>query len=67
MFATFRKIKKDKHAFRAQEKGKVYIGTVNSVPSDRGTTLASVDSYPDLSKEQEGYLMNSFVKYRKNV
>lgn len=67
MLVTFRKIKSDKHEFRAQEKGAVYQGTLNSSVSDRGSTLVSVKSYPSLDKEKEGEVVSKFVQYKKQM
>ncbi|BDS12321.1 hypothetical protein [Aureispira anguillae] len=65
MIATFRKIKDGLHEFKAQENGTMYQGTLRSQPSGRGSTLTSVDSYPDLGSK-EGILISKFVGYLKN-
>jgi hypothetical protein len=65
MIVTFRKIKEGLHEFKAQEKGRRYQGTLRSEPSGRGTTLTSVDSYPQLG-DKEGTVISKFVNYRKS-
>lgn len=64
MIVTFRKIKESLHTFRAQDKELVYQGSIKSEPSGRGTTLFSVNSYPDLgNKEPE--VVSKYVKFKK--
>jgi hypothetical protein len=65
MLVTFRKIKEDQHEFRAQDRGAVYQGTLNSSPSGRGSTLTDVESHPPLDAKKEGEVMSKFIKYKK--
>ncbi|WMX17104.1 hypothetical protein [Aureispira sp. CCB-E] len=67
MLVTFRKIRSNKHEFRAQDKDKVYQGSLDASPSDRGSTLISITSYPSLDKEKAGEVMSKFVEYKRQM